>query len=75
METGDDSESMMALGAPAAKDFHHPFKPYDIQENFMRTVYEILDRGDGSVGILESPTGTVRLICFIQQRLSLYARF
>ena len=38
-------------------DFHHPYTPYDIQETFMRTVYQVLE--DGKVGILESPTGTV----------------
>jgi len=38
-------------------DFHHPYTPYDIQETFMSTVYQVLE--DGKVGILESPTGTV----------------
>jgi hypothetical protein len=38
-------------------DFHHPYTPYDIQETFMGTVYQVLE--DGKVGILESPTGTV----------------
>jgi len=41
-------------------DFHHPYTPYDIQEKFMSTVYQVLE--DGKVGILESPTGTVSLI-------------
>jgi chromosome transmission fidelity protein 1 len=40
-------------------DFHHPFTPYDVQENFMRTVYQVLESGEGQIGILESPTGTV----------------
>ena len=40
-------------------DFHHPYTPYDVQEQFMRTVYDVLEAGDGQVGILESPTGTV----------------
>lgn len=40
-------------------DFHHPYTPYDVQEQFMRTVYDVLDKGEGQVGILESPTGTV----------------
>ncbi|RYP18252.1 hypothetical protein DL765_004051 [Monosporascus sp. GIB2] len=47
-------------------DFHHPFTPYDVQDQFMRTVYDVLERGDGQVGILESPTGTgksLSLIC------------
>lgn len=40
-------------------DFHHPFTPYDVQTQFMRTVYDVLEAGNGQVGILESPTGTV----------------
>lgn len=40
------------------KDFHHPYTPYPIQETFMRTVYQVLE--ESRVGILESPTGTVR---------------
>lgn len=43
-------------------DFHHPYTPYDVQEQFMRSVYDVLDTGNGQVGILESPTGTVGLI-------------
>jgi hypothetical protein len=43
----------------AGKDFHHPFTPYRIQEEFMETVYRVLEGGGGRVGILESPTGTV----------------
>jgi chromosome transmission fidelity protein 1 len=39
------------------RDFHHPYTPYDIQETFMETVYQVLE--NGKVGILESPTGTV----------------
>ncbi len=46
---------------PVEQDFHHPYKPYDVQLQFMRTVYDVLERGDGQVGILESPTGTVGL--------------
>lgn len=40
-------------------NFHHPFTPYDVQEQFMRTVYDVLETGNGQIGILESPTGTV----------------
>lgn len=39
--------------------FHHPYTPYDVQEQFMKTVYNVLETGNGQVGILESPTGTV----------------
>lgn len=42
-----------------AVDFNHPFTPYDVQLDFMKTVYGVLQRGEGQVGILESPTGTV----------------
>jgi chromosome transmission fidelity protein 1 len=40
-------------------DFHHPYTPYDVQNQFMQTVYQVLETGNGQVGILESPTGTV----------------
>ncbi|KHN97459.1 DEAD-2 domain-containing protein [Metarhizium album ARSEF 1941] len=47
-------------------DFHHPYTPYAVQEEFMKTVYSVLDKGEGQIGILESPTGTgksLSLIC------------
>jgi chromosome transmission fidelity protein 1 len=40
------------------QDFGFPFTPYPIQEDFMKTLYNVLDQG--KVGIFESPTGTVR---------------
>ena len=40
--------------------FPFPFPPYDIQEDFMNTLFEVLD--SGQVGIFESPTGTVGVI-------------
>lgn len=40
-------------------DFHHPYTPYDVQEEFMNAAYNVLERGEGQIGILESPTGTV----------------
>lgn len=48
----------MASNTPI--DFHHPYTPYNVQLDFMRTVYDVLEKGNGQVGILESPTGTVR---------------
>ncbi|XXH01043.1 Sterol 3-beta-glucosyltransferase [Hypoxylon texense] len=42
-------------------NFHHPYTPYNVQEEFMNAVYNILQQGDGQIGILESPTGTVAL--------------
>ncbi|KAL4729745.1 ATP-dependent DNA helicase chl1 [Fusarium chlamydosporum] len=47
-------------------DFHHPYTPYDVQEQFMKAVYDVLEKGNGQIGILESPTGTgksLSLIC------------
>ncbi|RCI12699.1 hypothetical protein L249_0612 [Ophiocordyceps polyrhachis-furcata BCC 54312] len=47
-------------------DFHHPYTPYDVQVQLMRTVYQVLETGNGQIGILESPTGTgksLSLIC------------
>ncbi|KAK5993076.1 ATP-dependent DNA helicase chl1 [Cladobotryum mycophilum] len=47
-------------------DFHHPFTPYAVQNDFMKTVYDVLETGEGQIGILESPTGTgksLSLIC------------
>ncbi|KAF3044996.1 ATP-dependent DNA helicase chl1 [Didymella heteroderae] len=46
------------------RNFHHPYEPYDIQQQFMNAVYDCLE--DGKVGIFESPTGTgksLSLIC------------
>ena len=47
-----------------ARNFHHPYEPYNIQNDFMNAVYDCLDTG--KVGIFESPTGTgksLSLIC------------
>ena len=41
----------------APEDFHHPFRPYTIQKDFMKALYSTLE--SKSVGIFESPTGTV----------------
>ena len=44
--------------------FNFPFPPYDIQRDFMRQLFRVLD--DGKLGIFESPTGTgksLSLIC------------
>lgn len=44
--------------------FEFPFKPYDIQENFMKHLYYTIE--NEKIGIFESPTGTgksLSLIC------------
>lgn len=61
--------SAMAASDEVQRDqtnFHHPYSPYDVQLEFMKAAYDVLDRGEGQVGILESPTGTgksLSLIC------------
>ena len=55
---GDEAEKAQDKSSHDSRDFHHPYTPYSIQETFMSTVYQVLE--DGKVGILESPTGTVR---------------
>ncbi|CAI7576060.1 unnamed protein product [Penicillium glandicola] len=45
-------------------DFHHPYTPYDIQLQFMQSLYVCLE--DSKIAIFESPTGTgksLSLIC------------
>lgn len=38
------------------EDFPFPFQPYQVQEDFMRSLYDTIEKGQ--VGIFESPTGT-----------------
>ncbi|KAF7185625.1 ATP-dependent DNA helicase chl1 [Pseudocercospora fuligena] len=54
----------IVLGEMAPKEFHHPFQPYDIQQQFMEALYDCIEHKQ--VGIFESPTGTgksLSLIC------------
>lgn len=49
---------------PSQVNFHHPYNPYHIQQEFMKKLYTCIE--EGSVGIFESPTGTgksLSLIC------------
>lgn len=39
----------------STRDFHHPYKPYDIQIQLMNAIYDCI--AEGKVGIFESPTG------------------
>ncbi|KAI9836154.1 MAG: ATP-dependent DNA helicase chl1 [Sclerophora amabilis] len=48
----------------AERNFHHPYKPYAIQNEFMKALYDCIE--NGKIGIFESPTGTgksLSLIC------------
>lgn len=40
--------------------FQFPFKPYAIQEKFMRNLYNTIE--NSKLGIFESPTGTVSIL-------------
>ncbi|KAK1986075.1 DNA repair helicase [Colletotrichum cereale] len=62
----DDPVGDTELPVPDGIDFNHPYTPYDVQTDFMKVAYSVLQRGNGQVGILESPTGTgksLSLIC------------
>ena len=51
-------------GHKPSRDYHHPYKPYDIQNDLMNVIYSCAE--EGKIGILESPTGTgksLSLIC------------
>ncbi len=43
----------------SAKDFHHPYKPYEIQMEFMNKLYGCIE--GSKIGIFESPTGKLAL--------------
>ncbi|XP_028287261.1 ATP-dependent DNA helicase DDX11 [Parambassis ranga] len=49
-------------------EFPFPYKPYDIQEQFMHSLYSTLEQG--KVGIFESPTGTGKSLSLICGALS-----
>ena len=51
-------------GLSPPEEFQFPFPPYDIQTQFMRSIFQCLEAG--KLGIFESPTGTgksLSLIC------------
>lgn len=62
--TENNSPSHDDADEPLPTNFHHPFTPYGVQLEFMRAVYDVLQKGNGQVGILESPTGTVSTATF-----------
>ncbi|XP_063976651.1 ATP-dependent DNA helicase DDX11 [Diachasmimorpha longicaudata] len=48
-------------------DFPFPFPPYNIQRDFMKSLYNCLD--EGNLGIFESPTGTGKTMSIISGAL------
>lgn len=50
----------ISVETPEVFDF--PFPPYEIQQQFMKTLYSCLEAR--KLGIFESPTGTVRITEF-----------
>lgn len=42
-------------------EFPFPFPPYNIQKDFMKNLYAVLE--ERKLGIFESPTGTVCFTC------------
>lgn len=47
----------------SVKEFDFPFPPYDIQKQFMNSLYNALETN--KLGIFESPTGTVSKLAYI----------
>ncbi|KAL4907620.1 hypothetical protein BDW74DRAFT_166311 [Aspergillus multicolor] len=43
------------METPKAQEFNHPYSPYDIQVNFMQSLYDCLE--ESKIAIFESPTG------------------
>lgn len=41
--------------ASVGRDFHHPYTPYEIQDQLMNAIYDCI--AERKVGIFESPTG------------------
>lgn len=68
MSSGNLTEKNDVPATASAHPFHFPFPPYDIQLDFMKKLFETLERGH--IGIFESPTGTGKSLSVICGSLS-----
>ena len=75
MSVADRIVPLDASDKDGAVDFHHPYTPYDVQLEFMKTVYNVLQAGNGQIGILESPTGTGKSLSLICSTLTWLRNF
>lgn len=55
------------------RHFHFPFIPYDIQSEFMRSLYSVIN--ENKIGIFESPTGTGKSLSITCAALTWLADF
>ena len=51
-----------------ARDYHHPYTPYEIQIQLMNAIYDCVV--EGKVGVFESPTGTGKTLSLICSSLT-----
>ncbi|GMG19759.1 unnamed protein product [Ambrosiozyma monospora] len=63
--TTDSNGTTTAPKTPTPKrDFHHPYKPYNVQIQLMEAIYDTIENGY-KVGLFESPTGTGKTLSII----------
>ncbi|OWB64061.1 hypothetical protein B5S29_g5094 [[Candida] boidinii] len=60
----DNSQHFTSHPLDAADKFYHPYEPYDVQLNLMKSIYDTIDN-DYKLGLFESPTGTGKTLSII----------
>lgn len=55
----------MGLYGGPENNYNHPYKPYEIQKEFMNSLYEVLQDVNVKVAIFESPTGTGKTLSLL----------
>ncbi|WAQ92847.1 hypothetical protein PtA15_17A329 [Puccinia triticina] len=66
MTNQDKTPELLPLSPP--EQFSFPFEPYEIQNRFMRALFDVIEHQ--KVGIFESPTGTGKSLSLICAALS-----